>query len=238
MTDTLAVAIARLDLRWGARTVATATAADDRARQRRFATGTSFDRISGGISAGSAIALAGEGTCGKVTLALHAIAGAQREGGMALWVDPTRSFDPVAAHRVGVDARRVVVVRARTRDEVVLAAGAGLRSEGFRLVVVDLGPGFAAIASPDGLAPVLPHVRGSTSALLVLSDKPGDRVAIPTFAFEHIAWEHQHGRTLGWTFAVRRIGAPLEARAILHASALDQRLVDLGVGADLREEAV
>lgn len=238
MTTTLAAAIARLDLRYGARTVVRATAATDRARQRRFATGTSLDGISGGISAGSAIALAGEGTCGKVTLTLHTVAGAQRDGGMALWIDPTRSFDPIAAQRAGVDVRRVIVARPRTRDEVVLAAGAGLRSEGFRLVVVDLGPAFAAVTSPDGLAPLLPHARGSTAALLILSDDPGRHVAIPTFAFEHIAWEHEHGRTLGWTFAVRRVGAPRHERAILRASALGEHLVDLGVRADQREEAV
>lgn len=215
MTTALAEAIARLDARWGSRTVATATAADERARGRRFVTETAFDRISGGITAGWAIALAGEGTSGKVTLALKAVAGAQREGGMALWVDPARSFDPLAARRAGVDLDRLIVVRPRTRDEVVLTAGAGLRSEGFRLVVVDLGPAFAAVASPDGIAPVMPHVRGSTSALLVISDEPAYRLAIPTFVFERVSWERRHDRTLGWTFAARRLGVTGDERALL-----------------------
>jgi len=208
-------AIARLDVRYGARTVVTATTARDRADQRRFLTGTPFDRLSGGIEPGSVVALVGEGTCGKVTMALRAVAGAQRDGAAALWVDGARSFDAVAAHRSGVDLHRAVVARARTGAEVLLAAGAGLRSEGFRLVVVDLGPSFAQVASPDALRPVLAHARGSTSALVVVADAPAIRLTLPTFAFERVSWEDRHGRTVGWTFAVRKLGDPAEDRAVL-----------------------
>lgn len=213
----LAEAIAHLDVRFGARTTVTATTAADRTRQRRFVTGTSFDRLTGGIEPGAVVALVGEGTCGKVTLALRAVAGAQRDGAMALWVDGARSFDAVAAQRAGVDVRRVVVVRARTGAEVVLAAGAGLRSDGFRIVVVDLGPSFAQVASVDALGPVLPHARGSTSALAVVADAPAMRLAMPTFAFERVSWERRDGRTVGWSFAVRRSDAADSEQAILQA---------------------
>lgn len=238
MSTALADAIARLDVRFGARTVASATDAADAARRRCFLTGTSFDRISGGIATGAAVSLVGEGTCGKVTLAFRAVAGAQRCGGTALWVDPARSFDPGAARRAGVDLRRVIVARARGLDEVVLCSGAALRSEGFRLVVVDLGPSFAAVASPDGIAPVLPHVRGSTAALLVLSERPGQRVALPTFAFERAEWERTGGRTLGWTTLVRRVGAARDDRAVVHVARLGHELLDGGIRSDLRTEAV
>lgn len=202
----LTEAIARLDGRFGARTVTTATAAAGRTSERRFLTETSFDRLSGGIEAGSAVALVGEGTCGKVTLAMRAVTGAQRDGATALWIDGPRSFDPVAAHRAGVDLSRLVVVRARTREELLLAAGAGLRSEGFRIVVVDVGPSFAQVATADALSAVVPHVRGSTSALVLISDAPPVRLPVPTFAFERIEWQHRHGRTAGWTYAVRKLG--------------------------------
>jgi predicted ATP-dependent serine protease len=207
----LTEAIAHLDARYGARTVVAAASAADRARDRRFLTETSFDRLTGGVTPGSAVALVGEGTCGKVTLALRMAAGAQRDGATVLWVDGARSFDAVAARRAEVDVRRAIVVRARTRDEVVLAAGAGLRSEGFRLVVVDLGPSFAQVASIDSLAPVLPQVRGSTSALAIVADAPAIRVAIPTFALERVSWQQRHGRTTGWTFTVRVLGEDREA---------------------------
>src|SRR5437867_3400851 len=139
----LAEAIASLDVRFGSRTVTAATAAMDRMQQRRAFTGTPFDRISGGIGPGEVIAFAGEGTCGKVSLAFRAVVGAQQDGGMAMWVDAARSFDPLAARRSGVDLDRALVVRVRSREEVLLATGAALRSGGFRIVVVDLGPSFA-----------------------------------------------------------------------------------------------
>jgi predicted ATP-dependent serine protease len=211
----LTEAIARLDGRFGARTVTTATSAADRMSERCFLTETAFDRLTGGIEAGSVVALVGEGTCGKVTLAMRAVAGAQREGATALWIDGARSFDAVAAHRTGVDLRRLVVVRARTREEVLLVTGAGLRSEGFRLVVVDLGPSFAQVATPDALSSVLPHVRGSTSALLVISDAPPVRLPVTTFAFERVSWQARHGRTTGWTYAVRKLGDVADDRAVL-----------------------
>lgn len=214
----LTEAIARLDGRFGARTVTTATTAADRASGRRFLTETAFDRLTGGIEAGSAVALAGEGTCGKVSLAMRAVAGAQRDGATALWIDGARSFDPVAAYRSGVDLGRLIVVRARTRDQVLIAAGAGLRSEGFRLVVVDVGPSFAQIATPDALASVLPHVGGSTAALVVIADAPPLRLPVATFSFERVEWQRCHGRTSGWAYAVRRLGDAGEGRALLRAA--------------------
>lgn len=230
-------AISRLEGRFGARTVVTATVADGQARARRSLSGTSFDQLSGGIEPGSALALTGTGTCGKVTIALRAVAGAQREGGTAFWVDHARSFDPLAAQRAGVDLARILVVRARTSDAVLVAASSGLRSEGFRLVVVDLGPAFASATSVDDLAPVLPHVRGSTAALVVLTDAPASRLALPTFAFERIAWEEAHGRTAGWAFAVRKVGGPGDERAILHATSLGRRLIDAGMRTAARKAA-
>jgi predicted ATP-dependent serine protease len=211
----LAEAITSLDVRYGARTVTDATAAMDRARQRRSFTRTSFDRISGGLGPGELAVLTGEGTCGKVTLALRAVAGAQTEGGMGFWLDPARSFDALAAQRSGVDLRRLVVIRARARDEIVIAASAALRSEGARVVVIDLGPSFAQAASPDALAPLLPQVRGSTAALVVIADAPAIRVSLPTFVFERVGWESRHGRTTGWTATVRRHGDAVAERALL-----------------------
>jgi hypothetical protein len=233
----LNAAISRLEGRFGARTVVTATVAEGQTRARRSLSGTSFDQLTGGIEPGSALALTGAGTCGKVTIALRAVAGAQREGGSALWVDPTRSFDPLAAQRAGIDLARLLVVRAPTTDAVLVAASSGLRSEGFRLVVVDLGPAFASEISVDELAPILPHVRGSTAALVILTDAPAGRLALPTFAFERVAWEEQHGRTAGWAFAVRKVGDPRDERALLHATSLGGRLVDAGTRSAAREAA-
>ena len=214
----LADAIASLDVRFGARTVTSVDGAIARSQQRRSFTGTSFDRISGGIAAGETVALTGEGTCGKVTLALRAVSGAQQDGGMAMWIDPTRSFDALAAQRAGVDLARVFVVRPRSRDEVLLAAGAGLRGDGFRMVVVDVGPSFAQLCSADALAPIVPRVHGSTASLVVVTDTPPLRLALPTFTFERAGWQTAHGRTSGWAVAVRRRGDPRAERTLLEAA--------------------
>jgi len=120
---------------------------------------------------------------------------------MAAWIDPSASFDPRAALRAGVDLDRLVVVRAKDPDEVLLAGSAVLRSEGFRLAVVDLGPSFASRCTVDDLAPLLPVVRGSPAALLVIAETRGRRVALPTVRVEPIGWQQRFGRTVGWSFA-------------------------------------
>lgn len=228
----MASAIARLEGRFGARAVVRGSVTEQQGRERRCATGTSLDALThGGIAPGSALALVGTGSSGKLSIAFRAAVGAQREGGMVAWVDPSRSFDPVAAWRAGVDLERVIVARASDRDAALIAIGAALRGEGFRLVVADLGPGFAAALSPDDLAPVLPMVRGSAAALLVTSEERSTRLGIPTYALEHIAWEQRFGRTTGWTFAVRRIGDHRKERAIFHLGSLGRDFLDLGLRA-------
>ncbi len=228
MGTELAGAIARIEGRFGARAIARAGVAERRRRLQRFATATSLDRIAdGGIAAGEPVAFVGRGSVGKVSLAWRAAAGAQREGGMVVWIDPSGSCDALAATRAGVDLDRLVVVRARSRDEVLLAASAGLRSEGFRLAVVDVADRLSGHAvALDDLAPLLPLVRGSPAALLVLAEERGVRTAIPTFTFERVSWEHRFGRTSGWSFAVSRAHA--SERALFGVVSLAGELADLG----------
>src|SRR5258705_4809736 len=152
---------------------------------------------------------------------------------MAAWIDPSASFDPRAALRAGVDLDRLVVVRAKGPDEVLLAGSAVLRSEGFRLAVVDLGPSFASCSRADVPAPLLPVVRGSPAALLVIAETRGRRVALPTVRVEPIGWQQRFGRTVGWSFAA---GTTLSSeRALFCVTALDAVPSDLGMRAELVE---
>src|SRR6266540_5909602 len=140
----LAKAIARIESRYGTRAMVRGDVAERQDGERRLHAGASLDRITGGgIRAGEPLAFVGPATAGKLALAFTVAAAAQREGGMAAWIDPSASFDPLAALRAGVDLDRLVVVRARDADEVLLAGSAVLRSEGYRLAVIDLGPLFA-----------------------------------------------------------------------------------------------
>ncbi len=232
----LAEAITRIETRYGTRAVLRGDVAERQDGERRIASGTSLDRVTGGgIRAGEPLAFVGPVTAGKLALALRVAAGAQRDGGMVAWIDPSASFDPLAALRAGVDLDRLVVVRARDADEVLLAGAAALRSEGFRLAVVDTGPSFASRCAVDDLAPLLPVVRGSPAALLVVAEERGRRLALPLVRVEPLGWRERFGRTVGWSFAA---AAPASReRALFAVAALGADASDLGTRADLLELA-
>ena len=216
----LANAIARIEGRFGVHALARGETSERHRSEIVIATKTSLDHlIGGGLVAGEPLAFVGPPSVGKLSLALRAVVGAQLQGGTVAWVDPTASFDPRAAECAGVNLERVIVVRA-PRDAVALAAAAALRSEGFRLVVVDAGdPAFGGI-DVDDLAPALPAVRGSPAAFLVVAAKRGRRVAVPAFVFERVAWERRFDRTVGWSFSVgaTRGQSPLASRALFHVT--------------------
>ena len=231
-TTALADAIASVEGRFGTHVLAHGAATERRATERRIKTDSSLDAVTPGLSSGAPLAFIGTGSTGKVALAHRAAAGAQRDGGTVLWVDPSATFDPLAALRAGVDLERLIVVRAKTRDAVLLAAGAALRSDGFRLAVVDTGPPLApgsTVARIDDLAPLLPIVRSSPAALLVISDARPLRIAIPTFAIARVAWRERFGRTTGWTSLVAE-------RALFHFAALGAESHDLGMQRALLEK--
>ncbi len=199
----LGVAVAQIGQRFGSHALTRGASFERRAGEGALRTGTAFDRLAGGIPTGSPCVFVGAGTCGKLALALRAAAAAQREGASVMWVDPSATLDPLAASRAGVDLGRLLVVRARTREDALFAAAAGLRSGGFRLVALDTGPGLLApFVTADDIAPLVPIVHGSLSALVVVSDHAPRRLVLPTFRFERVAWEQEVGRTTGWTFAV------------------------------------
>ena len=232
----LARAIARIEGRYGTHALARGGASERHRDELALPTGTSLDLVTGGgLVAGEPLAFVGPASVGKLSLAFRVVAAAQRAGGMVAWIDPSASLDPLAAVRSGVDLERLVVVRARSAGAVALAASASLRSEGFRLVVVDTGPAFAGIGS-DELAPVLPSVRGSPAALLVVSEHRGRRIAIPTCTFERVSWERRFERTVGWTFAVAR--GHTDDQALFTVRSLGAGAIDLGTRAGLSEAAV
>lgn len=230
METALAQAIARVEGRFGTHVLAHGAAVERRVDERRISTDSSLDALTPGLASGAPLAFVGTGSSGKVALAHRAAAGAQRDGGSVLWVDPSATFDPVMARRAGVDLDRLIVVRARTRDAVLFATGAALRSDGFRLAVVDTGPQLASGGGTriDDLAPLIPIVRSSPAALLVISEVRAARLAIPTFSFARIAWQQRFGRTSGWTSLVAE-------RALFHFGALGSEPTDVGTRRELLE---
>jgi hypothetical protein len=232
----LADAITRIETRYGTRAVVRGDVAERQDGERRIRTDGSLDRVTGGgLRAGEPVAFIGPATSGKLVLAFTVAAAAQREGGMAAWIDASASFDPLAALRAGIDLDRLVVVRAADADEVHLAGSAVLRSEGYRIAVVDLGPSFASRCAIDDVAPLLPVVRGSPAALVVVAESRGRRLALPTVRVEPIGWQSRFGRTVGWSFAA---GTALSSeRALFCVTALDATPNDLGMRTELMEVA-
>jgi hypothetical protein len=232
----LANAIARIEGRFGVHVLARGGTSERHRRELVIETATSLDRaVGGGLVAGEPVAFIGPPSVGKIRLALRATAAAQSHGGMAAWIDPSASFDPAAAQRLGVQLSRLIVVRARGAG-VPFATAAALRSDGFRLVVVDAGERGLGGIDVDEIAPALSSVRGSPAALLVIASERGRRLAIPTFFFERVDWERRFGRTVGWSFSVGR--GHTSDRAIFCASSLDGELVDLGSRTEARAVAV
>src|SRR2546428_3266428 len=151
----LAGAMARIEGRFGVHALARGHTSERHRSELVIATKSSLDRvIGGGLVAGEPIAFVGPPSVGKLQLALRATASAQAQGGMAAWIDPTASFDPLAAERASVDLERLIVVRARG-THLALATARALPSQGFRLVVVDVGDRAFGGVHVDEIAPAL-----------------------------------------------------------------------------------
>src|SRR6266540_931259 len=77
----------------------------------------------GGLPRSASVALRGEGSSGKTTIALRTVAQAQAAGSIVAWLDLGRSFDPVEAVARGVHLEWLVVVTPDGLDEGLSIAG-------------------------------------------------------------------------------------------------------------------
>lgn len=124
-----------------AQTARLQAAAESRAVARGVvATGvTAVDEaLGGGLPRGRLTELVGARGSGRLSLALAALAGGQGRGELVALVDGADALEPAAAQAAGVALERLLWVRARSRDEALLAADRVLDAGGFALVVVYL----------------------------------------------------------------------------------------------------
>jgi len=91
----------------------------------------------GGLPRGRVVEIYGPESSGKTTLCLHAIAGAQREGGLCAFIDMEHALDPTYAARLGVDIDNLFVSQPDTGEQALEIAEALVRSGSMDLVVVD-----------------------------------------------------------------------------------------------------
>ena len=102
----------------------------------------------GGIPRQAGLALRGDHSSGKTTLALRLVAEAQAAGSIAAWLDLSRSLDPVEAVARGVRLEWLVVLTPDSLDEGLAMAGSLVQGRAVDLLVVDLAAGREASSVP------------------------------------------------------------------------------------------
>ena len=91
----------------------------------------------GGYPRGRIVEIYGPESSGKTTLCLHAIAEAQRNGGICGFVDVEHALDPAYAAKIGVDVNSLYVSQPDTGEQALEIAEALVRSNAMDVVVVD-----------------------------------------------------------------------------------------------------
>lgn len=91
----------------------------------------------GGFPKGRIIEIYGPESSGKTTLALHAVAEAQKAGGIAAFVDAEHALDPVYARKVGVDVNELLISQPDTGEQALEIADTLVRSGAVDILVVD-----------------------------------------------------------------------------------------------------
>jgi recombination protein RecA len=91
----------------------------------------------GGYPKGRVIEVFGPESSGKTTLALHAIAEAQRQGGIAAFIDAEHALDPIYARNLGVNVDELWVSQPDTGEQALEIAESLVRSGAVDIIVVD-----------------------------------------------------------------------------------------------------
>lgn len=91
----------------------------------------------GGYPKGRIIEIYGPESSGKTTIALHAIAEAQKEGGYAAFIDVEHALDPLYAEKIGVNIDELILSQPDTGEQALEIVEALIRSGAVDLVVVD-----------------------------------------------------------------------------------------------------
>lgn len=91
----------------------------------------------GGFPRGRIIEVYGNESAGKSTVALQAVASAQKDGGIAAYIDSEFAFDPVYAANLGVDVDNLLISQPSCAEEAMEIAEALIRSEEVAIVIID-----------------------------------------------------------------------------------------------------
>jgi len=91
----------------------------------------------GGLPKGRVIEIFGPESSGKTTLALHAIAEAQKQGGIAAFIDAEHAFDRTYAQKLGVDTDNLLVSQPDYGEQALEISDNLIRSNAIDIIVID-----------------------------------------------------------------------------------------------------
>ena len=91
----------------------------------------------GGLPRGRVVEIYGPESSGKTTVALHAVANAQRAGGLAAFIDAEHALDPVYAKALGVDTENLYIAQPDNGEQALEIADTLIRSGALDIIVID-----------------------------------------------------------------------------------------------------
>lgn len=91
----------------------------------------------GGLPKGRVIEIYGPESSGKTTLAIHAIAEAQKKGGIAAFIDAEHAFDKYYAQKLGVDIENLLISQPDNGEQALEIADNLIRSGAIDIIVID-----------------------------------------------------------------------------------------------------
>ena len=91
----------------------------------------------GGYPKGRIIEIFGPESSGKTTLAIHAIAEAQKAGGIAAFIDAEHAFDSFYAQKLGVDVDNLLISQPDNGEQALEIADSLIRSSAIDIIVID-----------------------------------------------------------------------------------------------------
>lgn len=104
----------------------------------------------GGYPRGRIVEIFGPESSGKTTLALHAIAKAQKAGGMAAFIDAEHAVDPEYAQKIGVDINNLLISQPDSGEQALEITEMLIRSGALDLIVIDSVAALVPRAELDG----------------------------------------------------------------------------------------
>lgn len=135
----LEVALAQIERQFGKGSIMRLGEASVRLTVETISTGSlALDLALGtGLPRGRVTEIFGPESSGKTTVALHAIAEAQKSGGVAAFIDAEHALDPNYAGRLGVDVENLLISQPDTGEQALEIAEALVRSGAIDIIVVD-----------------------------------------------------------------------------------------------------